>query len=144
MKLFFLKIDRVPSRSSYAHHADWIECYGFDEILKKRFPGGSSQGERRDSGPKEVSVHVLPENHSSQTLLQMSSTGRIIASAVLEKGLKNGDAKFTLEVRVRMTDVWVQSYQFGHDWTAASNFDSMELVCGTLAYEFGSARQLLP
>jgi len=137
MNLSFLKIDRVTSKCNYAHHADWMECLSFNDLSKNRGPGASSP-----IGRKEVRVSILQGIHSP-TLFHMSTTGgHPIASAVFEKGLKNGDAKFTLQLRVRMTNVFFHSYHYDQDRTTGSIFDHMVLSCDTLAFEFGSALQL--
>jgi len=139
MNLSFLKIDRVTSKCDYAHHADWIECLSFNDLSKNRGPGASPH-----IGRKDVEVSILQGIHSP-TLFHMSTTGgHPFVSAVFEMGLKNGDAKFTLQLRVRMTDVFFHRYYFDQDRTTGSKVDQMILSCGTLAFEYGSASQLLP
>jgi len=135
MKLFFLKIDRVPSKSSYAHHADWIECYGMtplDAINQRRFRAPTIPIE-----PHEVGIPLAWGTYSP-LLSQMASEGSS-GSAVFEIGLKDGDAKFILQLRMLMTDVFVQSYQFAR----VHESDEVILYCGKIVMEFGSASQVL-
>ena len=116
MYLYFLKMDGVPSKSDYAHHADWMKCNSFDLIDQDHH--GRVRPANRNSDIERIEMKFdIPwgSDYVKGTIysrvVQMNLSSQLIASAVLEMGLKNGDANFTLVKRVRMTDVTVDAVQ---------------------------------
>ena len=116
MYLYFLKMDGLPSKSDYAHHADWMKCDSFNFIDQDR--PGQIRPVNWDSVIQRYELVIdIPwgSNYgwgaNYARLVEMKSSTQIIASAVLEVGLKNGDTNFTLVQRIRMTDVIVEAVQ---------------------------------
>ena len=137
MHLYFLKMDGVPSKSNYAHHAHWMECDSFNFKSALPFGGESRPVKGNLDIERDLVDFTLLWGRSSVILHQMYGSGQRIASAVLEIGLKNGDVKFTLKNRVRMTNVTVDSAQV----SGSSAYFTLSCAVA-FEFEFGSATQL--
>jgi len=129
MALFFLKLDGVPSKSIYKHHAHWLECIYF-QLPNPLY--------------KETDVVVvLPTAVASGILLKLSVEGKVFGSAVLDLGLENADASFALQLRLRLTDVIITSYSQSFHESSRKHVDRVSFNFRSIIYEFGSATQIL-